>query len=77
MDFIAMPVCNASWGGVTRAYRGIYAVVDSFSRFCVLVPYAGSVTAETVADMYTCYSLPVFGFVDTIVRSGGRGGGVR
>ena len=67
MDFIAMPVCNASWGGVTRAYRGIYAVVDSFSRFCVLVPYAGSVTAETVADMYTCYSLPVFGFVDTIV----------
>ena len=67
MDFIAMPVCNASWGGRTQAYRGIFAVVDSFSRFCVLVPYAGSVTAETVADMYTCYSLPVFGFVDTIV----------
>ena len=67
MDFIAMPVCTASWGGVKRSYRGIFAVVDAFSRYCVLIPYAGNVTAETVAEMYTTHALPVFGFVDQIV----------
>ena len=67
MDFLAMPVCTASWGGVKRSYRGIFAVIDAFSRYCVLIPYAGTVLAETVAEMYTAHALPVFGFVDTIV----------
>ena len=67
MDMLSMPPEEASWGGQKRRYTGIIAWKDMFSKFCILIPYTGTLKAQEMADLYISHADQHFGDVTEIV----------
>ncbi len=50
-----------------RGVDGIFTVVDRFSKYCVLIPYTCTMTAEDVARLFFDHVVCTFGMPRRIV----------